>query len=285
MGGGKSPPQTTTQTTELPQHVTRAQQQLFNEAAAAYGRGVPQLYGGQWTSPVTGQPAWQTAANYEQGIASGAMPRQIEATQSTLGMLMNAPDVYQNPALRRAVRGALGDVERQYTEGILPQLESSIAGQGQGGNVRTDILRQQAGERASRAMSDVAAGMYERAYGTGLQAAAQGAQLQPMLFQMMMQPGNIFRLIAGDISADQQAMVDQLRQTYEYNQMAPWEQLQRYGAIISGQPSGQNVTITQPGAPKRNRAVGAAGGALTGLAMTGGNPLGALLGGAAGAFA
>ena len=235
MGGSKVPAETTQRTIqEVPPYVQRAQQTLFDEATRVYRTYQPQQYGGAWTSAVTAQPDYQTAAQYEQGLAQRAIPRQIEATQSTLGALMNAPDVYQNPALQRAVRGALGDVQRQYTEGIIPQLESSIAGGGQGGNVRTDILRQKIGERAAREMSDVAAGMYERAYGTGLEAAARGAQMQPGLLQMMMAPGEVYRRVGRDITADQQAQIDQLRNMYEYQQMAPWSQLQRISAIMGG---------------------------------------------------
>jgi len=273
MGGSKVPAETTQRTIqEIPPYMQRAQRTLYDEAARVYGGYPPQQYGGAWTSAVTGQPDYQTAAQYERGLASGFLPRQIGEIQSTLGMLMNAPDVYQNPALQRAVRGALGDVQRQFTEGIIPQLESSIAGQGQGGNVRTDILRQQTGERAARAMSDVAAGMYERAYGTGLQAAAQGAAMQPMLMQMAMAPSDIYRRMGLDVTADQQAMIDQLREMYEYQQMLPWSQLQRLSSIIPGTPGGFGQTTTGPyqGPVKKSPLAGAIGGGLTGAGAAGG---------------
>ena len=282
MGGSKTPAETTQRTIqEIPPYMQRAQQTLYDEAARIYNTYRPQQYGGDWTSAVTSQPDYQTAARYERGLAGEFLPRQIGETQSTLGMLMNAPDVYQNPALQRAVRGALGDVQRQFTEGIIPQLESSIAGQGQGGNVRTDILRQQTGERAARAMSDVAAGMYERAYGTGLQAAAQGAAMQPMLMQMATAPSDIYRRMGLDVTADQQARIDQLREMYEYQQMAPWAQLQRLSSIIPGTPGGgfgQTTTGPYQGPAKKSPLAGAIGGGMAGAGTAGGLVTASVLG-------
>lgn len=308
MGGAKVPKQTTTiQETRVPEHVSRAQQQLFGEAQRLYQQPVPQLYPHPWQARLTALPQYQQAAQFQRGIAGGLAPQLggmqrralSEMAAGTQGAgyaqprqiisdLAAAQDVFRNPALQRAVQGAMRQVTQPFQEQIMPAMLAGFAGQ-PGQNVREDILRQQAGERAARQMADVAAGMYSGAYGQGLEALGRAGTLAQMGFGTGLQgmqaaagmapqaiatalaPADIYQQQAQQQQLERQQILDQARRMFEYQQQAPWQQLGQLSSIV-GQgtmPSTQQITAPYIGQQPRSPLLGALGGGATGLGLAG----------------
>ncbi|MGH9876104.1 MAG: hypothetical protein ACRD5H_00565 [Nitrososphaerales archaeon] len=305
MGGGKPPSQTTTRTEAiLPPYLQAAQQNIFNQAGQLYSRGAQPAYPGQLSASLTGSPYYQQYLNQVRGGAENWLLPLLESGNRLLdparqgpgsawyqtplaGMqaLAQSADILNNPALQRAVQGAIGQANRQFTEGVLPELRSSAAGSGAFGHTRLPILESQLAERAYRTAGDISAGMYSQAYESGqdrlvnaaqlamqgylgqLGAAQAAAQTMPGLGQLAMLPAEYYRQLAGDWQAAQQIGIDEARYRYEYPQAAPWDLLSRYSGIVSGQSVPTGTAATGPGQNIYGKSplAGAIGGGMGGL--------------------
>jgi hypothetical protein len=171
----------------------------------------------------------------------GMLPGQMQATaamqpqlQSTLGGLLNAPNVASNPWVRGWGDALAGDTWKQWEQNAIPSIGAafSMAGRGggqSGGNMAYSNAVGQSAANTARGLNTNIAGLYSNAYGQGLNAAQGGLTQAPAVAQM------------------------------------PWMPLERYTSLLGSMPWGQTSTQTIPN--NSSPWAGALGGALTGAAL------------------
>lgn len=228
---------------------------------------------------------WQAAYNIAApDSAAGGSPGLKAAQGLATNMLQNQG---LSPELKSLYQQAQGD-QNPYLEGVIRQqvnaanAAASAGGRyGSGGHdaaitqAMSPTLAQDYARRQQQ-MQDIATG--------GLQRAGQFAQLQPTLDQakysgadMLMGLGQFYNDRA------QQQLSGQIQQ-YNAQQAYPWEQLQRYNAVIQGAGGlGGTKVTTSPStaAPLSNRILGGAiaGGGLGSMFGLPGAAVGAGAGG------
>lgn len=227
---------------------------LQNYIAGANSLGTPDVLAGmrQATNMIENQ-------GLTPGINSAIGGLNTAAGQ--YGNLYNQASGQQNPYLQ-----AILDTNNRR---IGDRVNSSVSGAGRyGSGAHTDIMtralaesadpvlaqdyqaRQQQMLAATQGLGQTSTSLADL-YGQGLQRAGQWAQLAPTLDQAQYAPSERMAA-AGQYQQDrsQQQLADQIK-LYNAQQAYPWEQLQRYSALIGGAGSlgGTQVTsspIQQP---------------------------------------
>lgn len=201
-GGGGG---TTTQNTDPWVGVQPHLSELFRDAAAKYQGGAYNYLGNQ--SPFTQQAQALTA---QRAMDPNSL---IGRSQSMLGGTIAGnyltPD--SNPYLKASVEDALG-------------LAGSSFAKQYGGPAGQNLGNSGYQESLARGLGATATNAYANAYGQERQNQLNASQLAPSMDFANLQA------LAG-VGAQQEALQQQ-----QFN--APWENLQRYQSLISGQPGG-----------------------------------------------
>lgn len=237
-------------------------QDIFRRAQAQSNVPVQQ-YEGDWIADPTAdqQAGWDLAREY----ATGNAQQIAQGAQSALGLLTNAdvmlnPDA--NPYLQRYIQASINPVMQNLQRNVLPQIGSAAVAQGAYSGSRPQIAQAVAAGDASRHALDTTATISSAAYGQGLDAMTRGVALSPTVMQLGYMPSQMLREIGTEQQAQAQAEIDALRERFEREQMAGWDNLARYSAIIQGGQWGSQTSQEGPG-----RAKSALGGAAAGAAL------------------
>ena len=179
----------------------------------------------------------------------------MNAAQQGLGFALNAPDIANNPVYQEMAGAIRGEVNRNLTENLLPQIRATdIAGGGF--SSRGALAEGEAVAGTSEALSDALARMGAQAYGQGLQAqsaalgmmpgiAGQYANLLGMGPQALMQAGMLER-------AQAERELGQEQYLHEFGQMEPWRRYQMAlgltmpMATAFGEGMGRQMSATDP---------------------------------------
>lgn len=224
----------------------------------------------------------------------GGMPMGGGYGESTPpgGMPSAAPQMFSgNPYLDAMYGTAAQRAGEQFQAQTMPGIAAQFGGAGRTGSGIHQQVAQGAASDFGRDLQGMAANIYGPAYEAAMDRDIQrrqlgadigktGAMLAPTMQTMQQQ--NIANMMqAGDMTQQQaQALIDAEVGRHQFYQQAPWQALGGYANALYGLPSGYGTT-TAPG-PESNRLAGAAGGAMTGYQVSGGNPWGAAIGGGLG---
>jgi hypothetical protein len=316
---GKSSGQPQTSKVTLPAWVTNAGQRNL---AASYdvAANMAGPYSGQRVAGMTDAQmgninslqqnvgSTNPAFAYAQDIAGGVgsyQPSQINAgylantdlssymnpyTQNVIGSGLSALDQQRMQALNQvgdtAVRaGAFGGSRQGISEGVTNAQSAASAG-----SLASNLMAQNYAQAQAAATNDLQRNFQMQQYNqsaglTGAQlnlAGALGLGTLAEQGQNAFLKGNVAAMGGQDaISAQNQRMLDAQRQYYAEQQQFPLQQLQIPLQALGMTPYGQTQTTTGGGGSS-SPVMGALGGAASGFAMSGGNPIGAAVGGLAG---
>ena len=244
-----------------------------------------EYYGGTEVAPFTGPElaAQDYAMRYAAGIP-GMMAPGVRGAQWLAGG--GAADVYRNPYVREMGRGMVGDIKQSLMSDVLPEISDRYRRGGAFGGSKENLAVGRAVEGATRQMQRGLTDLYGGAYGQGLQAMGTGLGALPGLVQTGRAPVEMMSQVGGAQRGMTQDLIDAAMRKHQFQQMEPYERLQRY----SGTVQGQNWGSEQLGPKKKGSGLaGAAGGAMMGAkvgSMFGpvGTVAGGLLGGLGGYF-
>lgn len=123
---------------------------------------------------------------------------------------------------------------------------------------------------AERALQADAANQADQAFGQARLLQQQATGMAPAVAGTDWQNIAMLGNVGLDRTAQQQQLIDDAVARFNFNQMAPAQQLAQYAALISGQPAPTSQNSTQVSQlPPPNRVGNAAGGALGGAGLAG----------------
>lgn len=127
-------------------------------------------------------------------------------------------------------------------------------------------------------------GLQEQSRQGRMNSAMQTAGMMPGLINMPMQWGQMVNQIGMQRQGQRQSELDDQVARYNYNRDLPYQNLQRYGYLLTGAGNpGGSSTSTQAQQQSRNVGAGAVGGAMTGASMGSMfGPVGTVVGGGLG---
>jgi hypothetical protein len=190
---------------------------------------------------------------------------------------MLSDSVNNNPLLDQQIQQGYGDINRNMQENILPSIASGSVGTGNTGSTRRGVAEGVAMRGAMEQGSDMATNMRSNAYNQGINQANQwagGEQYgQGQQFNAANMLSNLGQYGMGQqqqgygMGADayqdllgtgmlergfEQERIGSEMDRWNFEQNAPWENLQRYQQAISGNYGG---TTTQEGQGWMNNAM------------------------------
>lgn len=288
--GGVAPkPVTTTSTSQtgLPDWYQEMTKGIGEEAIGLYGQQLGQEGGGVYGGPRVAdfnadQFAAMNAARQNQGIWQGGLQQAFgsagniqsaanQGTSAALGYAGQGAHQWDNTAAQQYMSPYMSQVtdniarlgNRNFTENIMPGIDSTFAGTGQYGSSRNaDILG-----RAARDVQADITGQQAQALNTGYQnaqtaygndmnryiqagqVANQAGQIGSNAAQSAMQgysnlAGQQANLAAGDVASlsaagqmqygQDQARLTSAQNTWTEAQQQPWQQLQNVSALTRG---------------------------------------------------
>jgi len=196
-------------------------------------------------------------------FATGGMQ---DAATSALGanQLMTSGDLLyanSNPYLQQNISDANQLIARNFNENVMPAIGQGAQNTGQYGSSRHGIAQGIAARGVGEAMQRNTNQMMNQAYNTGLQAMATGVGQTPTALKSGLAPSQVYQDIGAQNQALSQLGINDAVNAYNFNQQAPWTNLQNYQGALTGNYLGSGGSSTVP--------------------VTGSNPFMAGLGGAA----
>lgn len=287
-GGGDTE---TTQKTEPWEGQQPYLHHIFSEANRLYRRQRPEYFPGSTVAPLS--PETTQAQDYLRQYAGPGGPAAQTAQQLTgaqqfaLGPVL---DVGSNPYVQGAATAAVNPVIDALLERALPAVRQGAIQTGGYGGSRQQLAESNAIRDATRAMVDRTAGLYERAYGQGLDTFGRALALGPQTMQAGAIPAQMLDVVGQQQRDYEQALIDDAIARHNFEQALPAAQLGQYLQFIQGNYGGTTTSTGQaPGGSTASRLLG---GAMSGAGLAGmlfpaagvAAPIGAVAGALLGAF-
>jgi len=193
-------------------------------------------------------------------------------------------DPNSNPYLADTARAAARPVTTELLEKVLPTLRSNDIASGQFGGSRGELASGVATGKAADTIGDLTSRIYSGAYQQGLGQMLEAFKLAPTASQLALLPASVQAQIGATQQQQQQAELTDSRNRFLLQQMLPYLQAKDALGFTLGLPLSAQVSSTTQELPQ-NKSSGlssAIGGAQIGLALSGGNPIGAIIGGLGG---
>ena len=263
---------------ELPQWVSEAGQNLYNQAAAISGQDF-QPFEGQRVASFN--PQQQTAFNMAGQQVGAYQPQLQEAGQlaSTAGQQWNvdAANQYMNPFNQAVLQRQADELNRQFDIQRTGDAGRAVSSHAFGGS-RSGILESETERSRNQALQDMllrgGSAAYDRAlqaYGqdkqTGLQASSQLGQLAGLGQQLGMADISQLLQTGGMQQAQAQSSLDTAYGDYLEQREYPYRQLNFLSGVLQGTPyetrtssSGTQTQVSAGASP-----LAQISGALTGL--------------------
>lgn len=281
MGGGAPKNQTVTNRTEIDPVTQAWRQQLINQGGALYNQGPAQYYPGNTVVPFSAptQQGLGYLQNYAQqgvpnmGMSNFATTRALSGFNPAMGNAaqMAGEDVAQNPYLRGLFDQGAGMVQ--------DRINTQFAQAGRYGPTNaahTGALTRGLGDLYSQIYAPAyesaqnrrlqATGLMGDIWSQGNQDAARAQAMMPSMYSLGMMPGQSMMDIGSIYEGQAQSYLDADRQRWDYNQNAPWANLERYAGIVNGLPDFSGTSTTSP-AQRTNRLMSGLGGAAAGAGL------------------
>lgn len=249
---------------------------------------------GQWGS---------SRADIARGVAAGDVGEAIADARARLGQQAASEALQQRSTgtniaaqLRQAggqlglgaaeLGGRLGTSQAQLGQAA-QELGGQLAGQQAQLGLATNQLNEQqrasmAGERINAA--DIQMGAAQDIYGNLMNNYSRQLGLAPSITEMGMMPSTVMSQVGGAYQDQQQRMIDEAMNRWNYEQQLPLNMLSQYRDLLNA--PGSNIQSSFQSGPEPNPTAAGLGGAASGAGMgymyTSGNPWGALIGGVIG---
>jgi hypothetical protein len=260
---------------------TGGQPGLFQGAANQFRAGPQSYYPNQTYAgfdPLQSQ-SQQMGIDYANSGLNGMLPATMGSYQNVVSGGLMSPD--SNPYMQANISSMADQVKQNMAGGYNANADAA-QNAGQFGSSRHAITDYLTNRNANEVIGRNTNEMLMGGYNSGLNAMMQAQGNAGQMAQLGMAPSNLLSTIGGERQGmAQNAITDQFN-AYNFNQQAPWQNLQNYAGILGGNymGSGGNSTVPVTG---NNPLMGALGGAATGASF--GGPLGAGIGGAIGFLA
>lgn len=287
MSGGKggSDKTKTTTTSEPWSGVQPYLTSAYQKASTLYGQGAPGYYPNQTVAPMSGYTEGSIDSLFNRGLnGSPTVAAANQSTQDTLGgNYLNG-----NQYLSGAINAATQPLLQNFTNTIMPSLDSMYSSAGRYGSGAQDQSRQQAAQTLEGQIGNISTNMAYSNYNDERQRMMQAGLLAPTLAQQDYADIAAMGQAGQGIDQYNQGLINANIDKYNYNANAPWNFLNDYVGLLNGAVGGSSTTTaTQPNST--GGASGALGGALSGAGIGStfgpwGTAAGALLGGLSGYF-
>lgn len=245
--------------------------QMLGEAQRLYGQGGPGTYAqvvdngaGPELNRSSIAPFTPNELSAQEGLVNSArttLPEVADWTQQGYADALKLRDPSQNPYLPRVIESSIRPVFEQLTRSVLPNIRNEAVGVGGYGGSRQGIAEGLATREATKQAMDLSGNIMNNAWQFGNQQANNALQLAPMIQGVQTAPSEILGAVGSQERAYQQALMDQLSSTYEYNQRLPYMNLAEFGNYATRQLGGMGQAYTE--VPPASTASQIAGGALT----------------------
>jgi len=256
---------------------------VFSEAQNVYQSGSPKYYEGD--TVVDYSPQTEQSLNMIENRALAGSPITQQA-QNNYQQTLSGNYLSGNPFFQGAFEAQVRPAVEQYTQQIAPGIDGNFNAAGRLGSNAYATARNTADDTFARALSDTAGKLAFQNY--GMERGAQNAAMMNAPAYAATDYNDALRLatVGGAREQKQAEYMQADRDKWDFNEMAPWERLGRYGALVAGGNFGGTSTSSQP--IYSNTASGILGGGMMGAGvaqMAGVNPLyGAIGGGLLGAW-
>lgn len=245
--------------------------QMLSEAQRLYGQGGPGTYAqvvdngaGPELNRSSIAPFTPNEVAAQEGLVNAArttLPEVADWTQQSYADALQLRDPSRNPYLPGAIEAAIRPVFENLTRSVLPNIRNEAVGVGGYGGSRQGIAEGLATSDATRQAMDLSGNIMNNAWQFGNSQANQAMQLAPMIQGLQTAPSEIIGSVGAQQRAYEQALLDQLSSTYEYNQRLPYMNLAEYGNYATRQLGGMGQSYVE--VPPSSTANQIAGGALT----------------------
>lgn len=256
---------------------------LFAQAQTRQQSGGAQYYPGQTLA--SQDPRSKEGLDMATSLARNQMGQTAATATNAFNTLANASDVNNNPNLNAAISAATAPAIRAFQDpnGPLSQIRGGFTDAQQFGGTRQGLAEGVAADRLQQNVLGTGQLMAQQAYQSGLDATAKGLALGPQVNQMQMAPATTLDAVGQESRTQQQQVIDDMLQRYNYGQNQPDVALRNYQSLLTGNFGGQ--TSQSGGGPSRtNQAIGlAATGAGLGAYIAAGTSVGGPYGAAIGA--
>jgi hypothetical protein len=235
---------------------------------------------GPYQGDLLAQPnAWTGAA---QNVALGMVPTIQGAGssitqygQDVLSGKYTNPET--NPVLQNYMTAATDPLKQQLLTEIMPSISSGSVEAGAYGGSRQGIMEGAAIDNYLRQAGNIRATLAGQTYEAERKAQSLAPSLIQQGIQTQMMAPEVMGNVGQQLTAEDQAKLDAAYQEYQMQATQPWYQVQQLANLIYP-AAGFGGTSTGTAVNPTNPVGGAAGGAMAGYQMTGGNPYGAAAG-------
>lgn len=236
---------------------------------------VPEYYPGQTYAPWDPNQvaAMQGQLNY---AASPEMNATIANGLQAVNSGLDAPNVYDNPALQSYVDAAVRPLTQAYQEQILPGIRDQAEMYGGAGS-RTGLAEGTAARSYMDAIASTTAPIYSQAYGQGLEQQRYMGALMPQMLSTGLMPWQIQAGVGAQQQGMSQQAINEAMARYDYNMNADYNRYKDYYSTLMGTPWGGSST-TGPNPNAVSPAMSAMGGGMLGYGA--GTMIGGAMGGA-----
>lgn len=233
----------TTSTTGLPSNQQPYYDKLFSEAGKLYNSPGPQYYPGETVAPL--DPT-QIQAQGQMRQAAGATSNLFQdQVTPAINTGLNAYDVANNPYVKNYANAAVQPIYENLTQQALPAIAAGANASGTRGSSRQGIAEGQAITGASRAAGETTAGIYNNAYGQGLNVLQSTLGQIPSLVSAYAQPANMLASIGSQNREVTQANINEEIARYTHNQNLPYNKLTEYANAITVPSGGTSSTLVE----------------------------------------
>ena len=228
-GGGGS--QTTT--SEPWSGVQPYLQKGYQEASNLYDKFTPEYYTGQTQAAFS--PDQLTAQAGIRDWATQGAPNVMNPALSAYqyGTGSSILDVANNPYVQGMARGAAQDAFAQLDPALAGIRSGAIQSGGYGGS-RQGIAEGMALAGAADAATRAAADIYGQAYGQGLGAQTSTLGMTGDLLSAGFKPYAALSASGAEQQAREQALIEDAKAKFQFEQALPYERLSKYTGALSG---------------------------------------------------
>lgn len=285
-GGSSAPANTTTTSTSKPfaeqmPHVNR----IMSEAQRLYNQGGMQHFG----DTVAAESADTIAARDMQRQIAMGLGGFLQPGNDALQRMLAPIDVANDPTVLGYADAATAPMIEQFNQQVLPGLQTAATQAGAFGGSRAGLVNAVASQNLADTVGRTRAGIMNNAYGQQLAAQQNALAMMPQMASLQTLPAQLLSQIGAQEQTYQQALIDAARERHDFEQMAPWMNLQNYSGMVNQFGGGQSTITAPSGYQSPSRFSSALGGAATGASIGSffpgpGTLIGGALGGAAGLF-
>ena len=176
------------------------------------------------------------------GVTSNLFKDQVTPA---IGTGLNALDVANNQYVQDYAKAAIQPIFQELTETALPAVQAGANATGTVGSSRQGIAQAQAIERAARAAGQTTSGIFNQAYGAGLNALQSTLGQIPGLVSAYNQPAESVSAVGAQNRALEQARIDSDMAKHNYYQNLPYKKLTEYANLVTAPTGGVSETTVE----------------------------------------